>query len=189
MRPHAVLIAFLATSLAAQNLTVQKSNTTENLRGISVLSDQIAWASGTHGTYLRTTDGGTSWHVAQVPNAEALDFRDAIHGVIAGGDYKHPDHDGPHLAYTNDGGVTWALSPVSPQVYFSAVAFVRRGSESGGIVIVGSSQSAYEDDLAKTSRQKTTLQKSWDLNLNAVSVSPTGEAIAVGPKGLIVRIP
>jgi photosystem II stability/assembly factor-like uncharacterized protein len=350
MRPHVLLIVFLATSLVAQNLPVLKSNTTENLRGISVLSDQVAWASGTHGTYLRTTDGGTSWHAAQVPNAEALDFRDvesftadiayllsagpgeqsriykttdagktwalqftnknpkgffdcmafwdrdrgialgdpvidnsgqlkfeliatenggtnweplspeylppaiegegafaasgtciavqgtsnvwfatggkaarvfrstdagktwtvaetpishgrdsagifsvafrdAIHGVIAGGDYKHPDQDGPHLAYTNDGGVTWTLSPVSPQVYFSAVAFVRRGSENGAIVVVGSSQSAYEDDVAKTPRQKTTSQKTWDLNLNAVSASPTGEAIAVGPKGLIVRIP
>jgi hypothetical protein len=54
---------------------------------------------------------------------------------------------------------------------------------------VGPSQSTYEADLAKTQGQKTTSQKSWDLNLNAVSVSPTGEAIAVGPKGLIVRIP
>ena len=41
-----------------------------------MLSNQVAWASGTHGTYLRTTDGGTSWHTAQVPDAEALDFRD-----------------------------------------------------------------------------------------------------------------
>ena len=350
MRPHVLLIVLLAASLVAQNLIVQKSNTTENLRGISVLPNQVAWASGTHGTYLRTTDGGTSWHAAQVPNAEALDFRDveafsadlayllsagpgeqsriykttdagktwalqftnknpkgffdcmafwdrdrgialgdpvtdnsgklkfelittgnggttwepltpeslppaidgegafaasgtcitvqgttnvwfatggkaarvfhsndadktwtvaetpishgpdsagifsiafrdAIHGVIVGGDYKHPDQDGPHLAYTNDGGLAWTLSTSAPQRYFSAVAFVRRHSESGGIVVVGSSQSTYEDDLAKTQGQKTTSQKSWDLNLNAVSVSPTGEAIAVGPKGLIVRIP
>jgi hypothetical protein len=54
---------------------------------------------------------------------------------------------------------------------------------------VGTSQSAYEDDVVKRQGQKTTSQKTWDWNLNAVSVSPTGEAIAVGPKGLIVRIP
>ena len=109
--------------------------------------------------------------------------------MIAGGDYKHPDQDGPHLAFTNDGGLTWTLSPISPQRYLSAVAFAKPHSESGAILVVGTSQSAYEDDVAKTPGQKTTSQKTWDLNLNAISISPTGEAIAVGPKGLIVSIP
>jgi len=48
---------------------------TENLRGISAVSDKVAWASGTHGAYLRMVDG-INWTVAQVPGAEELDFRD-----------------------------------------------------------------------------------------------------------------
>jgi photosystem II stability/assembly factor-like uncharacterized protein len=335
---------FLAISLLAQNPTVQKSSTTENLRGISVLANQVAWASGTHGTYLRTTNAGESWQPAQVPGAEALDFRDveafsadlayllsagpgdqsriyktadggktwtlqftnkdpkgffdcmafwdrdhgialgdpvagnsgklrfeliatedggkdwkpllpdslppaiegegafaasgtcitvqgntnvwfatggkvarvfrstnagktwtvsdtpivhgpdsagifsiafhdSTHGVIAGGDYKHPEQDGPNLAFSNDGGLTWKLSPVTPQSYFSAVAFAKAESAgTEGVLAVGTTRAAYADGITKKSWQKT-----WDLNLNALGLSPTGGAIAVGPKGLIVN--
>jgi photosystem II stability/assembly factor-like uncharacterized protein len=333
-------VLLLVISVAAQTVTTQKSNTNENLRGISALTDKIAWASGTHGTYLRTTDGGNSWQAAQVPGAETLDFRDveafnsdfayllsagpgdqsriyktidagktwtlqftnrnpkgffdcmafwdrdhgialgdpvadvsgrlkfeliatenggnnwnplppdslppamegegafaasgtciavqsnrnvwfatggkaarvfhstnagktwtvaetpiihgedstgifsiafrdATHGVIAGGDYKHPEQDGPHLAFTNDGGLTWKLSPLSPQAYFSAVVFTHPDSDA--VLVVGSASSANVDAVSKT-------QKTWPTNLNAVSVSPTGDAIAVGPKGQIVKI-
>jgi photosystem II stability/assembly factor-like uncharacterized protein len=149
---------------------------------------------------FRSTNAGKTWAVAQTPIIHGQDstgifsiaFRDPTHGVIAGGDYKHPDQDGPNLAFTNDGGLTWTLSPISPQRYFSAAAFAQPHSDSGAIVIVGSSGSAYEDDIAKISGQKTpsqkTSQKTWNWNLNAVSVS-SSEIIAVGPKGLIVNLP
>ena len=166
---------------------------TETLK-LAVEPTSTVWfaTGGKAARVFRSTDAGKTWTVAETPISHGPDsagifsvaFRDAIHGVIAGGDYKHPDQDGHHLAFTNDGGLTWTLSPISPQRYFSAVAFAKPHSESGAILIVGTSQSAYEDDTTKISSQKR-----WDFNLNAVSVSPTGEAIAVGPKGLIVRIP
>ena len=49
-----------------------------------------------------------------------------MHGVIAGGDYKHPNDDGPNLAFTEDGGKTWTISPLHPLAYFSAVAYDRK---------------------------------------------------------------
>ena len=67
MRPYFLVLVFVAGSLLAQNPIVQKSNTNENLRGVSALAENVAWASGTH---------WSSWLVAQVPGAEALDFRD-----------------------------------------------------------------------------------------------------------------
>src|ERR1700741_5264987 len=71
---------FLSTIAIAQaGPRVQTSHTTENLRGVSAVSRQVAWASGTHGTYLRTTDAGRTWASAQVPDAVNLDFR----GVVA----------------------------------------------------------------------------------------------------------
>ena len=88
------------------------------------------------------------------------------------------------MAYTSDGGLTWKLSTASPQTYFSAVAFLKPGSGSTAVLAVGTTRAAYADDLTRALWQKT-----WDMNLNALSISPTGEAIAVGPKGLIVRIP
>ena len=61
---------------AAQQYKIEQSSTDESLRGLSSVSQKIAWASGTHGTFLRTLDGGRTWQVGRVPGAEALDFRD-----------------------------------------------------------------------------------------------------------------
>ena len=72
---YAVCLLF-AITCTAQEPIIQTSNTTENLRGLSVPTNTVAWASGTHGTYVRTTDAGISWTAAQVPGADALDFRD-----------------------------------------------------------------------------------------------------------------
>jgi photosystem II stability/assembly factor-like uncharacterized protein len=323
----------LSTSLFAQ--TTQNSHTTENLRGLSTPAPNIAWASGAHGTYLRTTDAGKTWWSAQVPGAESLDFRDveafnadvayllaagpgdqsriykttnagktwslqftnkdpkgffdcmafwtpthgiavgdpvdnkfelittedggknwkpipnnnlppaitgegafaasgtcitvqgkknvwfatggkaarvfrstnagrtwtvadtpivhgadsagifsiafrdAKHGAIAGGDYQHPEQDGPNLAFTQDAGRTWTLAPISPQWYVSAVAITNHAGRS--LAVAGTSHAACTDPTA------TKWQKILDLNLNALSQSPSGEVFAVGPKGLIVR--
>ena len=54
----------------------QPSGTTERLRGVSAVSDSIAWASGNHGTCLRTSDGGATWHKVPATDAAVLDFRD-----------------------------------------------------------------------------------------------------------------
>ena len=65
MRP---LLALLFASLAsAQSWAPQNSNTTASFRGISAVSADVAWASGTGGTFLRTTDGGKTW--VAVPSA------------------------------------------------------------------------------------------------------------------------
>lgn len=334
MRIRHCLALFLAGSLFAQDYSLQNSNTTENLRGVAVLPNHVAWASGTHGTYLRTRDLGSpqaSWQVRKVPDAETLDFRDveafsadlayllsagpgeqsriykttdggqtwtlqftnkdpngfcdcmafwdsdhgvavgdpvsgkfmliktedggknwepispdllppavqgegafaasgtciaveeknnvwfatgggvarvfrstdrgkswavagtpithgndssgifsvafrdAMHGVIAGGDYKRPGQDGPNLAFTEDAGATWKLSPASPQAFFSAVGF---DSANHRVLAVGS---AIALAIRKGSGRRIS-----DLNLNALSVNAAGEAVAVGPQGVIV---
>jgi hypothetical protein len=55
---------------------MQQSGTTASLRGIHAVNDNVAWASGTHGTILKTTDGGANWQKCAVPpGAEKLDFR------------------------------------------------------------------------------------------------------------------
>lgn len=329
------IFIFIATSLLAQ--TPQTSHTTENLRGLSTPTPTVAWASGTHGTYLRTTDAGQTWLPAQVPNADSLDFRDveafsadvayllaagpgdqsriykttdagqtwslqftnkdpkgffdcmafwdpnhgialgdpindkfelistedggknwhplptaklppaiagegafaasgtcitvqgrnnvwfatggkaarvfhstdagkswtvvetpilhgpdsagifsiafrdSKHGVIAGGDYQHPELNGSNLAFTENAGRTWTLAPISPQWYFSAVTFTNTARRNPAIFALGTAHAAGATTTA------TTWQKIWDLNLNAASLSPSGEIFAAGPKGLIVR--
>ena len=345
------LLTFLFLAATAIAQTTQTSHTTENLRGVSAPTSKIAWASGTHGTYLRTTDGGGAWSPAQVPGAEALDFRDveafsadlayllaagpgeqsriykttnagkiwtlqfnnknpkgffdcmafwnpnhgiavgdpvadeqgqlkfevittkdggqhwtpiapenlpsAIageggfaasgtciavhgkknawfvtggkaarvfrstnagktwsvvetpivhgadstgifsiafrdrrHGVIAGGDYQHPEQSGANLAITNDGGLTWALAPISPQWYFSAIAFVPACVAADALVRPQKSIFALGTAHAACAHETyTKWQENWNFNLNALSVSPSGDIFAVGPKGLIVHFP
>jgi len=92
----------------------QASNTQASLRGLSSVSDQVAWASGSGGTVIRTIDGGVTWEDVSIPDNEKIDFRD-IEGfdantaiVLSAGL--------PALIYkTIDGGQTWN------QKYFSEV--------------------------------------------------------------------
>jgi len=367
----------LATTAAAQH--VQLSHTTESLRGVSAVSREIAWASGTHGTYLRTTDAGRTWTPAQVPDATTLDlravvafsateaflmsagpgdqsriyhttdagqhwqlqftntnpkgfldsmvfwdathgvvlgdpipddsgklkfellitddgqtwkqippaqlpeakegegafaasnsciailpsaasqflqsdiwfatggkaarvfhspdrgktwevadtpilhgpdsagifsifFRNALDGVIAGGDYKRPNADGPNLAFTHDGGKTWDLSTIHPQAYFSAVAYDRRVNADARrlqrtelmaefkgrktqtnpdlpqrLFIVG--DNFIFDFRPPNNPRRISPKKNLPMKFNSVSPYPEGGALIVGPKGSIVSIP
>src|SRR5260370_6865484 len=75
------LLLFSAASVLAQAQAapeIQRANSTEDLRGVSAVSRKIAWASGTHGTYLRTNDGGGHWLAAQIPDAAAFDLRAVV---------------------------------------------------------------------------------------------------------------
>jgi photosystem II stability/assembly factor-like uncharacterized protein len=61
---------------AAQSWQPQQSGTTASLRGISAVNANVAWASGSKGTFLKTTDGGSTWIARTMPGAADLDFRD-----------------------------------------------------------------------------------------------------------------
>jgi len=55
---------------------MQNAHTSADLRAIHSIGNGIAWASGTNGTVLRTTDDGDHWGNCSVPpGADALDFR------------------------------------------------------------------------------------------------------------------
>lgn len=120
-----LLVLFAATSVAQSQLELQNSHTTESLRGVSAVSARIAWASGTHGTYLRTTDGGKTWIAKQVPDAEKLDFR----GVVAfSADEAFLMSSGPgdqsRIYHTSDGGQSWQLEfkNTNPKGFFDSIA-------------------------------------------------------------------
>src|SRR5829696_733618 len=70
-----IALAMILIMLAAPRWTMQTSGVTARLRGVSVVSEQIIWASGAESTVLRTGDGGTTWQKLTV-TSETLDFRD-----------------------------------------------------------------------------------------------------------------
>lgn len=116
---------FLGSPATAQWVT-QASGTKARLRGLCVLSDQVAWASGTGGTFLRTSDGGKSWRAGVVPGAADLDFRD-VHAIGADSAYLLSIGPGEksRIVRTDDGGATWATLYTSrdPKEFLDAMAF------------------------------------------------------------------
>ncbi len=133
-RSRASRLAFLlALAAAALALTPASeafwsplpSPTPSDLRGVSTPSDGIAWASGTKGTYLRTS-GGEPWTAATVPGAETLDFRD-VEAFDARSAVLMSAGPGPasRIYRTGDGGAHWdlALENPDPKGFFDAIAF------------------------------------------------------------------
>ena len=119
-------LSLLCGSVAAQTAWRQEaSGTTASLRGLSVVSDKVAWASGTQGTVLRTVDGAR-WQVINVANAEKLDFRD-IHAfdeknavIMSAG-----PGDASRIYRTSDGGASWRLQATNmvAEGFWDAMAF------------------------------------------------------------------
>src|SRR6202162_4001453 len=130
-----LLLLLTATALAQPKLQTHSSHTTESLRGASAVSKNIAWASGTHGTYLRTIDAGRTWTPAQVPDAATLDFR----AVVAfSADEAFLMSAGPgdqsRIYHTADAGRHWQLqfTNANPKGFFDSMVFWDRNH---GIVL------------------------------------------------------
>jgi photosystem II stability/assembly factor-like uncharacterized protein len=97
-------------SLVSAQWQPQSSGTTASLRGLSAVSDRVAWTSGNRGTVVRTTDGGATWRVMTVPDADSLDFRD-IEAFDDRRAYVLSIGNGSasRIYKTEDGGRTWSL--------------------------------------------------------------------------------
>lgn len=104
----------------------QTVDTKASLRGLSVVSEKVIWASGTGGTFLKTIDGGKNWTVGAVPGAEKLDFRD-VEAFDANTAYVLSIGEGEssRIYKTTDGGKTLKLQfqNTNPKAFFDAFAF------------------------------------------------------------------
>jgi photosystem II stability/assembly factor-like uncharacterized protein len=171
--------------------------------GASAPDPNIWFATGGHAARVfHSPDRGQTWQVFNTPIANGPDsagifsiaFRDAMHGAIAGGDYKHPDQDGPNLAFTNDGGKTWTLSQIFPQSHYSAVTYDRvykdtnTKDQNGPRLFIVGPKFIYEFRPPKDPTRISPPKKSG-IEFNAISPYPTGGALFVGPKGSIAIVP
>ena len=113
------------TACAQQAWRAETSGITSELRGLSVVSDSVAWASGAKGTVLRTTDGA-HWQVIHVADADKLDFRD-IHAIDAKSALVMSAGPGAasRIYRTDDGGATWRLLATNQfaEGFWDAMAF------------------------------------------------------------------
>ena len=104
-----ILLALACAVHGNAQWLIQNSGATAGLRGIHAVDGNVAWASGTGGTVLRTDDGGAHWRSCAVPpGADKLDFRGvwawnsqrAVVMSIGAGDQSR-------LYKTSDGCKTW----------------------------------------------------------------------------------
>jgi photosystem II stability/assembly factor-like uncharacterized protein len=123
-----LLICTLAAGAQWQQQTV---NTKAGLRGLSVVSEKVIWASGTGGTFLRTIDGGQTWKVGTVPDAQKLDFRD-VEAFDANTAYllSIGNGDASRIYKTTDGGETWKMQfkSTNEKIFLDAFAFWDRNN-------------------------------------------------------------
>ncbi|MEV8019031.1 oxidoreductase [Streptomyces sp. NPDC086554] len=108
---------------------VKDSGTEARFRGLAAVSRDTAWAAGSKGTVLRTTDGGASWRDVSPPGAAELEFRDieAFDGrravVLAIG-----EGEASRVFRTADGGATWIESfrNTDPKAFYDCMTFFDR---------------------------------------------------------------
>ena len=119
-----VVFGLLATRVEAQ-WRPQNPGTTAAFRGMSVLSADVVWISGTKGTFAWTANGGTEWHPGQVPDASTLDFR-AVHAISADTALLMVSALNRGLIYrTSDRGRSWSVvyRDTSKGAFLDAIAF------------------------------------------------------------------
>jgi photosystem II stability/assembly factor-like uncharacterized protein len=135
MRRLLILVPLVLTACAGSRpetprqptLTWTTSGTDRLLIGLHAAPDgRTVWASGAAGTWLRSTDGGTTWTGGTVPGADTLQFRDveafgpreAVLLSIGNGAASR-------LYRTADAGRTWTnvWANNDPDAFYDCMAF------------------------------------------------------------------
>lgn len=125
-------IAGTSQSVLPPRLAEQTSGTDALLIAAHAVSERVVWVSGTGGTVGRTTDGGATWALGVVPDADTLQFRDVV-GFDAQTALALSIGSGAasRIVKTTDGGATWRTVWVNdePDAFFDGIAFwgERRG--------------------------------------------------------------
>jgi photosystem II stability/assembly factor-like uncharacterized protein len=106
------MLSLVGSPMTAQQptLTVQQSGVSALLQAISIsaANPDVAWVSGHRGTYLITTDGGSTWMAGVVPGRDSAEFRD-VHAIDARRAWLMSAGNGEKsgIVQTTDGGRKW----------------------------------------------------------------------------------
>lgn len=128
-----LLVLLHVVCLQAQTIQAVTSGPNVSLRGLSVVDDDIVWASGSQGAVGRSLDGGKTWSWRKIPGFEKREFRDieafdtATAVIIA--------IDAPsYILKTKDGGNTWrpVFYDTTKGMFLDALDFI---NDSIGVVV------------------------------------------------------
>jgi photosystem II stability/assembly factor-like uncharacterized protein len=110
--------------------TITPTNSTRQFRGLSPVSDKVVWVSGTAGTVLRTTNGGSSWMNVSpnlLPeNATTFEFRDIqAYSAKVAVILSIGEGNASRIYLTRDGGNTWKPTFINSEAtaFYDCMAF------------------------------------------------------------------
>jgi len=111
--------------------------TKASLRGLSPVTEQIVWASGSGGTWLRTLDGGETWESGIIDGLDSVDFRD-IEAFDANTAIAMASGQPAVIYKTKDGGKTWEKKYQGPEeAFLDGMAFYNNMGYAIGDVVDG----------------------------------------------------
>lgn len=105
-----LLLSFLVLSITSfsQKIEVLTSGTKTSIRGLSVVNENIIWASGSGGKVARSTNGGKSFEWITVKGFEKNDFRD-IEAFDSNTAVIMAVADPAYILKTTNGGKDWKV--------------------------------------------------------------------------------
>jgi photosystem II stability/assembly factor-like uncharacterized protein len=155
----------------------------------------IATGAAEKARILATTDGGNTWNAYETPIVQGtaasgvftVAFRDAEHGILAGGDLEQPDTRSRNVAVSSDGGKTWTRATNAPfpgPVYgLSYVSGHDRGPNNRNVVVTGPGGAAWSPDEGETWTRLRGVRDYW-----AVAFANSQVGWFVGTEGRILKI-
>ena len=126
------VFCFSFSGIFAQTITVIEQGQKTSIRGLSMPSASVVWASGSNGMVAKSVDGGNSFRWMKVEGYARRDFRDieafdSSTAIIMAIDTP------AHILKTTDGGLTWkkVFEDKRPGMFLDAMDF----SGNNGVVI------------------------------------------------------
>jgi photosystem II stability/assembly factor-like uncharacterized protein len=183
-----LFLLFISFQGYAQQFTLKEltAGTNTSLRGLSVVSDSVAWVSGSNGYVGKTLDGGATWIWTQPKGYERLDFRDveAFDGqraiVVNAGSPAF-------ILLTVDGGQSWSEQYLNRDsaIFLDGMSF---WDEQNGIIfgdpIKNRMQLLKTADGGKRWEDISSSLKT-DLKLGEAGFAASGSSIKTGSKGQV----
>ena len=119
-----IFISFFSFQTQSQTLIPLASGKNTSLRGLSVVDETVAWASGSMGWTARSINGGKTWIWKQIPGYENLDFRD-IEAFSANRALLLSAGTPAVILLTTDGGSVWkeVYRNDSPEIFLDGMDF------------------------------------------------------------------
>ena len=157
------LFCFSSSSLFAQTVVVVEQGQKVSLRGLSMPTASVVWASGSNGKVAKSVDGGNSFRWMTVEGYAKRDFRDieafdSSTAIIMAIDIP------AIILKTTDGGKTWrkVFEDSRPGMFLDAMDFSGNNGVVIGDPINGKTFMAVSSDKGDSWMPKETLDKMMD---------------------------